>query len=80
MSENATGGELFWSTHKEPGLSQTRSLGFGLEEDGQWHTYQISKKPEGTWDGALDKLRFDIGLTGDEIEIDWIRIYKAAAR
>ena len=76
-SENVMGTEVFYSTEREPGLSQDKSFWIGLEGDGKWHTYQIFKKPEGKWKGTLDKLRFDIGLAGDEIEIDWIRIYRS---
>lgn len=79
-SKDILGCEVFWSTKKEPRLTAQKSFGIGLNEDGQWHTYQIIKTPEGTWNGTLDKLRFDIGTAGDEIEIDWIRIYKAQAR
>ena len=70
-----SGCEVFWSTLREPALSPDKSFSFGLKADGAWHTYLIAKKPEGKWNGTLDKLRFDIGATGDTVEIDWIRLY-----
>ena len=80
VSKDASGCEVFWATQKEPRISQDKSFSFGLKDDGQWHTYQIVKKPEGKWNGTLDKLRFDIGTAGDDIEIDWIRIYTASSQ
>ena len=73
VGKDASGCEVFWATQEEPRISQDKSFSFGLKDDGQWHTYQIVKKPEGKWSGTLDKLRFDIGTAGDSIEIDWIR-------
>jgi hypothetical protein len=46
-----------------------------IAPDGEWHTYQITKRVEGKWSGALRTLRFDFGTVGDTIFIDWIRIY-----
>jgi hypothetical protein len=43
---------------------------------GEWHTYLITKKPEGHWNGTLDTLRLDIGSAGDTVAFDWIRLYK----
>ena len=69
-------GEVFWSTQKEPNLSGDKAFQIGLKDDGEWHTYLITKKVEGKWSGTLDALRFDIGTAGDTVEIDWIRFYK----
>lgn len=68
-------GEGFWTTGQEPALSGDKSFGIGLKPDGEWHTYQITKKVEGKWSGALRTLRFDFGTAGDTVLIDWIRIY-----
>lgn len=65
--------ELFWSTTDEPKLSARKSLRFPIKDDGQWHTYQVSRRREGKWDGVLAILRLDMGRQGDRIEIDWIR-------
>ncbi len=74
-SPDASGCEVYWSTARDPGLSADKSFSFGLQADGAWHTYLISRKPEGKWSGTLDKLRFDIGTAGDTVAIDWIRMY-----
>ena len=68
-------GEGFWATDKEPALSSAKSFGIGIKPDGEWHTYQVTKKVEGKWSGTLRTLRFDFGTAGDTVEIDWIRIY-----
>ncbi len=73
-------GEVFWSTKKEPSLSGDKAFQIGLKDDGEWHTYLITKKVEGPWSGTLDTLRFDIGTAGDTLEFDWIRVYGKASR
>ena len=75
-SPDVTDCEVFWSTAQEPALSPDKFFTFDLKADGEWHTYLITKKPEGKWSGVLDKLRFDIGTAGDTVEIDWLRLYK----
>ncbi|HPA16331.1 MAG TPA: glycoside hydrolase family 99-like domain-containing protein [Verrucomicrobiae bacterium] len=67
--------EVFWTTKKAPSLSERKSFSFGLKGDGEWHTYLISKKPEGEWGGTLEALRLDIGSVDETFEIDWIRLY-----
>jgi len=68
-------GEFFWTTRTSPALSQDKSFFIGLKDDGEWHTYLITKKPEGHWSGTLDALRLDIGTAGDTVAFDWIRLY-----
>lgn len=71
--------EVFWTTRKSPALSQDKSFFLGLKDDGEWHTYRITKKPEGHWSGTLGALRFDVGTAGDTAEIDWVRLYGKTA-
>ena len=73
-------GEAFWATRHEPALSGSKSFGVGVQADGDWHTYLITKEIEGKWSGALRTLRFDFGSAGDTILIDWIRIYGKEAK
>ncbi|NOY82423.1 MAG: hypothetical protein GXP31_15595 [Kiritimatiellaeota bacterium] len=74
-SDRATSCEVFWSTKKEPALSADKAFRFKLLNDGQWHTYQVSRKPRGKWSGRLGLLRLDVGRPGDTVEIDWVRLY-----
>jgi hypothetical protein len=73
--EGLRAGELFWTTQKSSALSQDKSFHIVLKADGEWHTYLITKKPEGKWSGTLDTLRLDIGTAGDTVAFDWIRLY-----
>jgi hypothetical protein len=66
--------EVFWATDQEPELSAAKSFRFPLQRDGEWHTYQVSRDSGGKWEGRLRTLRFDIGVPGDRIEFDWVRI------
>ena len=68
--------QLFWATTEEPATSEQKSFRFYLGEDKEWHTYQIFREVGETWSGTLKTLRFDIGRQGDEIEVDWIRLYE----
>ncbi len=75
VSEEVSSCQVYWSTTQEPKLSARKAFRFRLERDGQWHTYQVMKKPEGKWRGTLKLLRFDMGGPGDTIEVDWIRVF-----
>jgi len=75
LSKDPGSCQVFWSTTQAPQLSAGKSFRFRLEPDGRWHTYQVMKKPEGSWRGTLKLLRFDIGRLDDRIEADWIRIF-----
>lgn len=74
MPEGVTSCETFWATDREPAMSARKAFHFAVPGDGKWHTYQISKKVEGKWQGQLKLLRFDTGRAGDRIELDWVRL------
>jgi len=74
------GGEAFWATRQEPAMSADKAFVVAVNPDGEWHTYQITKKIEGKWSGALRLLRFDFGAAGDTLLIDWVRIYPKNAK
>jgi hypothetical protein len=67
--------QVYWSTAAEPALSGTTTFVFPLQPDGQWHEYQVSRRPQGSWRGTLKVLRLDIGAPGDRTELDWVRLY-----
>ncbi|TVQ02225.1 MAG: hypothetical protein EA381_03795 [Planctomycetaceae bacterium] len=68
-------GQLFWSTRRHPGSSESRQVRFDLKHDGQWHEYLVplTLSPE---DGGLTALRFDPGTAPGEIEIDRISVHR----
>ncbi len=78
VSEGVSSCQLFWTTTEEPQMSANKTFTFPLKPDGEWHTYQVSKKPEGKWSGVLKYLRLDIGGPGHTIEADWVRLYGTA--
>lgn len=74
VPEGVTSCETFWATDRDPARSARKAFHFAVQGDGKWHTYQISKKVEGKWQGQLKLLRFDTGRAGDRIELDWVRL------
>ncbi|MCK5804882.1 MAG: hypothetical protein KAI66_18740, partial [Lentisphaeria bacterium] len=76
ISTGVSACEVFWSTVAKPDLSARKAFHFPLkDDDGEWHTYLVSKDVEGAWRGMLKLLRFDFGAPGDRIDVDWIRLY-----
>jgi len=55
-------------------MTADKCMTFPLVPDGQWHTYQVSREPEGKWSGTLKIVRLDMGRAGDKIELDWVRL------
>jgi len=78
VSEDVSSCQLFWTTTGEPRMSADKTFTFPINPDGDWHTYQVSKKPEGNWSGVLKHLRLDIGGPGHTIDADWVRLYGKA--
>lgn len=74
MPQGVSSAEFFWATDQEPELSAKKAFRIPLLRDGEWHTYQITKKVEGLWQGQLRILRFDTGRPGDHLELDWLRL------
>lgn len=75
VPEGVSTGQLFWTTAAEPAMTAGKCMTFRLTPDGKWHTYLVTRKPEGEWSGALKILRLDLGGPGDRIEMDWVRLY-----
>jgi len=75
--ERVSSCEVFWTTAQEPALSADKAFRFKILTDGRWHTYQVSRRPQGKWSGRLGILRLDIGRPGDTLEVDWVRLYLA---
>jgi hypothetical protein len=68
-------GQLFFAKTEEP--KWTDFFNFLVETDGKWHIYQIKiKTAKADSESNYQKIRLDIGKTGDNIELDWVRIYR----
>ena len=71
-------GECFWTTDEDHNFDQKKRQWFGIEADGQWHTYTIPIGNHLEWKGKIKQIRFDPGtelaLNGKIVEIDFIWI------
>lgn len=66
--------QLFYTTVADPNMTADKCMTFPLVPDGEWHTYQVFREPEGKWSGTLKIIRLDMGRAGDKIELDWVRL------
>ena len=64
--------QVFWTTAKAGRFHRSRSAGFKIRHDGQWHDYE-AKLPA---TGRLTGLRLDPGTAAGKVEIDWIYLAK----
>ena len=54
----AVRGQLFWST-VEFAMREDTSVGFDVQADGRWHTYELDLSSSPRWSGLADGLRLD---------------------
>jgi hypothetical protein len=67
-------GQLFWDTEAEPGFSESKSVHFTVEGDGQMHYYFLDVASHDMWAGQrITALRIDpINVSGADFAIDYI--------
>jgi len=73
---NPNAGGLFFTTEEAPSWSAERRVGFGVQADGDWHTYRVPMADHAHWRGAtITGLRLDPIESGSNalIEIDSVR-------
>ncbi len=64
-------GQIFWTTAKQPGTSENRSVNFHLRSrDENWHEYKVYFKPAGKVSG----LRLDPNNRKGRTRVDWIAL------
>ncbi len=51
--------QIYWSTKKHPGFSDSRLARIGITGDGQPHDYSLSTKDLRGWEGTISKIRLD---------------------
>jgi len=51
--------QIYWSTKKHPGFSDSRLARIGIKGDGQFHDYSLSTKDLKGWEGIISKIRLD---------------------
>lgn len=72
-------GQVYWSTHDQPGLSEKRSNRFKFINDGEFHEYMIDLSQNAEWKGTITDLRIDPTPSGEKgagIRVKSIRLGK----
>ncbi len=67
--------QLFWETNNAGGFSETQSYNFLVDNDGQYHTYELDLASKSSYSGLISQLRFDpipSGHAGDYMDIQYI--------
>ncbi len=69
-SQVSTEAQFFWNSHQIPGSTETRKTTFLITKSNDWKTYQCSM----SYEGRLQRLRFDPATIDGKVEIDWIQV------
>ncbi|MBQ8407964.1 MAG: hypothetical protein IJY39_03790 [Clostridia bacterium] len=72
----STNGELYFIAGSRTGHSADQRVSFSLEADGEWHTYTVVLSGVPDYTGVVTSLRFDVGKTGESIELKDIKAVK----
>jgi hypothetical protein len=73
-----TQAQFFWSIPGQ-GFSASRSVGFAVRNDGEYHTYEVNLSGAQEWRGPITGLRFDpvpSGSKGEFIDLKYISFQK----
>jgi murein DD-endopeptidase MepM/ murein hydrolase activator NlpD len=85
MASNAPDGSgaIYFTTSELPGFSEDRKVEFDVNNDGQWHDYNIFMGAQPLWAGTITGIRLDPANNGkegeevDSIGFDYIMIEQA---
>ena len=69
----ATSGELYFIAGDRTGHNAEQCVRFNLVGDGEWNTYTLVLSNAVDYTGAVTSLRFDIGGSGDTVQIKDIK-------
>lgn len=67
------GGELFFATDKG-GFARSRSVGFHVPADGEFHEVRLDLSQHPEWTGLVMQLRLDFAAAPCKAEVDWVRL------
>ena len=68
--------QLFWRTSRLP-ESESSSMRFPVQGDGQWHEYRIAASQNVRWRGVITRLRLDPCIQADVVvSLDSVRLVK----
>lgn len=74
-SEHDEDTEIFYTTEENNKWTQAQAVRVSIEEDGLYHDYYFNVGSLKTWDGKLDKIRYDVSRSsGTSFAIESIEI------
>ena len=73
IKTTATSGELYFMAGSHTGHSAEQCVRFDVTGDGEWHTYTLMMDKTTDYTGKVTSLRFDIGGSGQTVEIKDIK-------
>ncbi len=75
-----THAQIFWTRKDSHSFSESKSMSFSIEPDGEWHEYRVAVGLSLEWTGTIRQIRFDPSNAPDaQIWIDYIRIDEMTA-
>jgi len=69
-SQVSTEAQFFWNSDQNPNSSETRKTEFLISKSDDWKIYQCTM----SYEGRLQRIRFDPATIDGKIEVDWIQI------
>ncbi len=73
IKTTATSGELYFMAGASTGHNAEQCVRFDVTGDGEWHTYTLIMDKTVDYTGKVTSLRFDIGGSGQTVEIKDIK-------
>ena len=73
VKTTATSGELYFMAGDRTGHNAEQCVRFDIAGDGEWHTYTLMMDKTIDYTGTVSSLRFDIGGSGQKVEIKDIK-------
>ena len=73
VKTTATSGELYFMAGDRTGHNAEQCVRFDIAGDGEWHTYTLMMDKTTDYNGIVTSLRFDIGGSGQKVEIKDIK-------
>ena len=76
VKTKATEGYLYFVAGDYPGHSGDQMVRFDIQGDGEWHVCTVMLNTVVGYEGKVSSLRFDIGNSGDTVEIKDVKAVK----
>jgi hypothetical protein len=66
---------LYFMTPSDSWFSESKSLRFAIDGDGEFHTYTLEMDKLSDWKGTITQIRLDPFENPSSFDIDYIRIF-----